>query len=225
MPVDDLDNMLEQIRVDQMATGQVHGNPDDRLVRVQPAPQIAADAVQHIEIEPADVVSPLQCRDEVDRRDERSLVNPAAEGFRADDFSGVDVDLGLVIDQEFPLFQGVGKPALYFDFPGLGELELVAVVDDVVGVFALGDQIGLNNAIHDFAGIRDVRIIVDSAHAGDGGYDDPILVVVGDGDAVQAVEDLRQALGIEQRNEIVAAQAAENAARPRRLCKRGDVIA
>lgn len=104
-------NALRELIVAKVHSRQINGDLHKRQALVYPAPHITADVLEHIKIQHADVVALLQDRDKAYRRHELAVVLPAAKRLRAAYCVVREVDLRLIINEEFLLVYRVEKQA------------------------------------------------------------------------------------------------------------------
>ena len=107
---------------------------------VKPLANVGAGCLENVEVQVADGAFAFQNRNEVHRRDDCLVANPADKRFGAHKFPGEQVDLGLVEDHEFLVADGIVEFVRNFllvhraDKHFLGEKDDIACLDGPCGL-------------------------------------------------------------------------------------------
>ena len=210
VPVNDRNQIGQQVPVHHMLAGQVHRDAYHRQPRVKPAPDIPAHMVQHIKIQPANIAGLFQRRDKITGGNGPAVMTPAAQGFRAADLPGTDIHLGLVHRIILFLPQGMDKVLLdvgdLFPFPG----QFIIIEHDMILFSAHSRHISGKERTPDVIRTMEHKPVRNHEHAGIGGngYNVIRLFVIGDPGFKQAGQQLLQQLLPAYRYKIIARQTA-----------------
>ena len=158
MLIDDRQDAVCQVHVDQVAAGKVYGYTDDLAPFIQPAAQIPANLIQHVEIQLADVHGLLQVGYIIRGHDQGSVAAPAAQGLGTGNAVIPQVDLWLVEDLEFMVFQSYGELGTDLHEPVLFLHHLFTGIDDIPGISAPGSIVGAGEAVQDIFAVAVVIV-------------------------------------------------------------------
>ncbi len=103
---------VEQVAAPELQDGEVHRHPD-RMAEGEPGARLPAGLFQHPFADGDDQAAALGQGDEFHRRDGAELgVVPAQQGLEAEQAAMADVDLGLVVQRQLAVVQGVPEQPL-----------------------------------------------------------------------------------------------------------------
>ena len=213
VPVHNLQDVLCQAQVDQVPAGEVHGDADGLAAFVQPPPQVPAYLLQDVEIQFADIHGLFQVGNIIRRHQQGAVTVPAAQRFRPGDGVILQADLGLVEDKELMVFQADRELGTGLHEPVLLRHQLVACVNNIAGVPAPGGVVGAGHPVHDVFAEIVIVVFRDQKDPGTGGNHHPVLIVVGNRDALKLRQDFIQFFLPEYCNKGVAAQTAYDSIR------------
>ena len=213
VPVHNLQDVFRQAQVDQVPAGEVDGDADRLAAFVQPAPQVPADLIQHIEVQFADIHGLFQVGNVFRRHHQGAVAVPPAQGFRPGNGVILQADLGLIENQELPVFQADGELGADLHEPVLFRHQLFACVNNIPGIPAPGGVVGAGEPVHDVFDLVEIVVIGNQKDPGAGGDHHTISFIIGNRDALKTCQDFIQFFFEEYRHEVVSPQAADNAVR------------